>query len=150
VAGATWENTVRAKFTGLPAGTPLYYRFVAGTDISDIGRARTAPAAGSAVAQMKFAWFTCQDWSINHRGAMSLLALEELDFIVHVGDYVYETVGASFQAGAAEPAHTALALPDGTVPGSSTCRSTSATSRSTPPTRPTTTSASTATSSSAT
>ncbi|MEP6505744.1 MAG: alkaline phosphatase D family protein, partial [Betaproteobacteria bacterium] len=117
VARADWDHTVRAKVTGLPAATPLYYRFVAGIDVSEIGRAKTAPAAGSAVAQMKFAWFTCQDWSINHWGAMSLLAQEELDFVVHVGDYIYETVGASFQAGAAEPAHAALALPDGTALG---------------------------------
>ncbi|MCK9685075.1 alkaline phosphatase D family protein [Scleromatobacter humisilvae] len=111
---ADWDNTLRAKITGLPANTPLYYRFVAGRDISPIGKTRTMPAATAAVAQAKFAWFTCQDWSINHWGAMSLLAAEpDLDFIVHVGDYVYETVGASFQVGAAEPAHTALALPDG-------------------------------------
>ena len=118
VASADWDNTVRAKITGLPSGTPLFYRFVAGRDISDVGSTKTAPAATASLAQMKFAWFTCQDWSINHWGAMSLLAAEELDFIVHVGDYIYETVGASFQAGAAEPAHTALTLPDGTALGS--------------------------------
>ena len=118
VASGDWDNTVRAKITGLPAGTPLYYRFVAGSDVSAVGRTKTAPAATAAVDQVRFAWFTCQDWSINHWGAMSLLAAEELDFIVHVGDYVYETVGASFQAGAAEPAHAALALPDGTTLGS--------------------------------
>ena len=117
VASATWDNTVRAKITGLPAATPLYYRFVAGTDVSAVGRSTTMPSAGATVAQLKFGWFTCQDWSINHWGAMSLLAAEDLDFLVHVGDYVYETVGASFQAGAAEPAHAALALPDGTTLG---------------------------------
>jgi alkaline phosphatase D len=111
---AQWDNTLRAKLTGLPANTPLYYRFVAGADVSPVGRAKTAPAATATVASAKFAWFTCQDWSVNHWGAMSLLAAEpDLDFIVHVGDYIYETVGASFQAGAAEPAHTALTLPDG-------------------------------------
>ena len=111
---AQWDNTLRAKITGLPANTPLYYRFVAGTDFSPVGNTKTMPAATATVAQAKFAWFTCQDWSINHWGAMSLLAAEpDLDFIVHVGDYIYETVGATFQIGAAEPAHTALTLPDG-------------------------------------
>lgn len=119
-ASSDWDNTVRAKITGLPANTPLYYRFIAGTDTSPVGRAKTAPAAAANVAQVKFGWFTCQDWSINHWGAMSLLAQEELDFLVHVGDYIYETVGASFQVGAAEPAHGALALPDGTTIGSAT------------------------------
>ncbi len=113
VASADWDNTVRAKITGLPPATPLFYRFVAGRDISDIGMTKTAPSATANLAQLKFAWFTCQDWSVNHWGAMSLMAAEDLDFIVHVGDYIYETVGASFQAGAAEPAHGALTLPDG-------------------------------------
>ena len=117
-ASSDWDNTLRAKITGLPANTPLYYRFIAGSDTSPVGRAKTAPAPGANVAQVRFGWFTCQDWSINHWGAMSLLAQEELDFLVHVGDYIYETVGASFQVGAAEPAHAALALPDGTAIGS--------------------------------
>jgi alkaline phosphatase D len=117
-ASSDWDNTLRAKITGLPADTPLYYRFIAGSDTSPVGRAKTAPAPGANVAQVRFGWFTCQDWSINHWGAMSLLAQEELDFLVHVGDYIYETVGASFQVGAAEPAHGALALPDGTAIGS--------------------------------
>jgi len=115
LASPSHDFTVRAKVTGLPAATPLYYRFVAGSDISPVGNAKTSPAAGAPVAQLKFAWVTCQDWSVNHWGAMSLLAAEELDFLVHVGDYIYETVGASFQAGQSEPAHGAIVFPDGTA-----------------------------------
>ena len=111
-ASAAWDHTVRAKVTGLTAATTLHYRFRAGSDVSPSGRTRTAPALDTAPAQMRFAWFTCQDWSVNHWGAMSLLAAEELDFVVHVGDYIYESIGASFQSGAAEPAHGAIVLPD--------------------------------------
>lgn len=113
-----FDFTVRAKVTALPSATPLYYRFIAGSDTSPVGTMKTAPANGTAVSQLKFGWFTCQDWSVNHWGAMSLLANEDLDFLVHLGDYIYESVGASFQAGAAESAHTALTLPDGTAVGS--------------------------------
>jgi alkaline phosphatase D len=112
-ASASFDFTVRAKITGLAAGSALYYRFVAGADASPTGSGKTAPAAASTPAQLRFAWFTCQDWSVNHWGAMSLLAAEELDFVVHVGDYIYETVNASFQAGAAEPAHGAISFPSG-------------------------------------
>lgn len=114
-ATATYDFTVRAKVTGLAPATRLYYRFVSGSDTSPVGTTRTAPAAGSANTQVKFAWFTCQDWSVNHWGAMALMAQEDLDFLVHVGDYIYETVGAAFQSGAAEPAHTAIKFPDGTT-----------------------------------
>ncbi len=44
---------------------------------------------------------------------MDLIAAEDIDFMVHLGDYIYETVGASFQTGVAEPAHTKITLPDG-------------------------------------
>ena len=114
LASETHDFTVRAKITGLPSATTLHYRFVAGHDASPVGRTKTAPADHAAPTQLKFAWFTCQDWNVNHWQAMSLLAAEELDFVVHVGDYVYETVGASFQSGAAEPAHGPISFPDGT------------------------------------
>ncbi|MBV5292259.1 MAG: alkaline phosphatase D family protein [Curvibacter lanceolatus] len=114
VASAAYDNTVRAKVTGLPAATPLYYRFLAGNDVSAVGVGKTAPASTATLAQLRFAWFTCQDWSVNHWAAMNLLVAEDLDFVVHLGDYIYETVGAAFQSGAAEPAHARISLPDGT------------------------------------
>jgi alkaline phosphatase D len=110
-----FDHTVRAKVTRLEANRIYHYRFVAGADASPVGRAKTAAHAGSAQTQLRFAWFTCQDWSVNHWGAMSLLAKEDLDFVVHLGDYIYETVGASFQTGRAEPAHGAITFPDGTT-----------------------------------
>ncbi|WP_085316475.1 alkaline phosphatase D family protein [Derxia lacustris] len=117
-AQSRYDFTVRHKVTGLVAGTRYWYRFVAGSDTSAIGRAKTAPAAASSPAQLRFAYFTCQDWTVNHWQAMSLMAAEDLDFVVHLGDYIYETIGQAFQSGAAEPAHTALSFPDGTALGS--------------------------------
>ncbi|HYD78612.1 MAG TPA: alkaline phosphatase D family protein [Paucimonas sp.] len=112
-ATATYDFTVRAKVTNLAPATRYYYRFVVGQDKSVTGTTKTAPAASASVAQMKFAWLTCQDWTVNHWGAMELLVNEDVDFLVHLGDYIYETVGASYQAGAAEPAHTRITLPHG-------------------------------------
>ncbi|ARP95662.1 alkaline phosphatase D family protein [Bordetella genomosp. 13] len=109
-----WDHTVRHKVTGLDAGTNYYYRFVAGDNASVIGRTRTAPADSAAVAQLRFAFISCQDWSVNHWAAFDEMLKEDLDFIVHLGDYVYETVDAAFQTGVVESAHGALTLPDGT------------------------------------
>ncbi|HEY0064583.1 MAG TPA: alkaline phosphatase D family protein [Telluria sp.] len=113
-----YDYTVRAKVTGLSAATKYFYRFVAGQDKTPVGETRTAPAPTSTPAQLRFAWLTCQDWSVNHWAAMDLIAAEELDFLVHLGDYIYESVGASFQGGVAEPAHTRLTLPNGSARGS--------------------------------
>jgi alkaline phosphatase D len=114
-ASDKFDFTVRAKVTGLNANSVYFYRFVADGDISPVGQTKTAPAAEATPTQINFAWMTCQDWSINHWGAMELLAAENLDFVVHLGDYIYETVGAGFQTGAAEPAHGKITLPNGIV-----------------------------------
>jgi len=119
-ADPTYDYTVRAKVTNLSPATRYWYRFVAGADTSAVGQAKTAPAAASTPAQLRFAWMTCQDWSINHWAAMELMAQDDVDFIVHLGDYIYETVGAAFQAGAAEAAHGKITLPNGTARGTAT------------------------------
>ncbi|MET3134107.1 alkaline phosphatase D [Oxalobacteraceae bacterium GrIS 1.11] len=116
-ATAQYDHTVRAKVINLTPATQYFYRFVAGQDISAIGQTKTAPAPTSTPAQLRFAWLTCQDWSVNHWAAMDLIAAEEIDFMVHLGDYIYETVGAKFQSGQAEPAHGAISLPDGLAQG---------------------------------
>ncbi|CAN7707309.1 alkaline phosphatase D family protein [Pseudoduganella sp. LjRoot289] len=114
-AQGQYDNTVRHKLTGLQPGTTYYYQFAAGEVRSNVARFKTAPAASASVAQLQFAYLTCQDWSINHWGALGHIAANEtLDFIVHLGDYIYETVGEAFQAGAVESRHDALVLPDGT------------------------------------
>jgi alkaline phosphatase D len=112
-AVADYDFTVRTKVTGLAAKTTYYYRFVAGSDISATGTTRTAAAANEAIPQLRFAWFVCQNWSANHWQAMSLLAAEtDLDFVVHLGDYIYEA-GFAAQPGTVEPAHLAITLPSG-------------------------------------
>ncbi|WP_034619016.1 alkaline phosphatase D family protein [Chitinibacter tainanensis] len=108
-----WDHSVRHKLSGLNGNTVYGYQFVAGTSRSLIGRAKTAAAANVALNQLKFAFLSCQDWSVNHWGAFDLLTKEELDFIVHLGDYIYETVGEAFQKGAVEATHPALKLPNG-------------------------------------
>jgi alkaline phosphatase D len=110
---AAYDFTVRAKVTELLPKTTYHYRFVAGDDMSVTGVARTAPEASEANSQVRFAWFTCQDWSVNHWQAMSLMAAEsDLDFVVHVGDYIYEAVRVA-GPGVAEAAHPLLRLPNG-------------------------------------
>lgn len=112
---AEFDNTLRHKVTGLQPGQVYFYQFIAGDVRSNVGRFKTAPAATADVAQLQFAYLTCQDWSINHWGALGHIAANEsLDFIVHLGDYIYETVGEAFQSGAVETRHDQLKLPDGT------------------------------------
>ncbi|MCO5975983.1 alkaline phosphatase D family protein [Ideonella oryzae] len=114
-AYADYDGTIRHKLTGLSPATTYYYQFTAGAVRSKVGRFKTAPASGAALDQLRFAFITCQDWSINHwAGYEHLVASEtDLDFFLHLGDYIYETVGADFQTGLVESRHAAMTLPEG-------------------------------------
>jgi alkaline phosphatase D len=111
---AKYDHTIRNRVSGLSPATTYYYQFSAGSVRSKVGRFRTAPAVDADVAQLNFAFISCQDWSVNHWAGFSCLLEEDIDFIVHLGDYIYETVGESFQTGAVESLHEVLSLPDGT------------------------------------
>ena len=122
-AKAVNDNSIRHKLTGLNPLTTYYYRFKAGTGISRIGRFKTAPAEGADVAELNFSFVSCQDWSVNHWAGMSALAKQDLDFLVHLGDYIYEAAGDSYQAEGVEGAHDKLMIPSNTLkPGSTTAR----------------------------
>ncbi|WP_082679890.1 alkaline phosphatase D family protein [Paucibacter sp. KCTC 42545] len=110
---ALYDNTLRHRIRGLQSGTTYYYQFTAGDSRSKVGRFKTAPAADADISNLKFAYMACQDWSVNHWAGLSSLVKEDIDFVVHLGDYIYEAVGADYQAGGVEAAHSALILPNG-------------------------------------
>lgn len=82
--------TVHVEATGLPAGTRLWYRFTAGSDGSPLGRTRTAPEG--VVESFTFAGMSCSSVFSGFFNAYQALADEDVDLVVHVGDYVYDTV----------------------------------------------------------
>ncbi len=110
-----YDHTLRHRITGLQPNTVYYYQFTAGDSRSRVGRFKTAPAVDADNSALNFAFISCQDWSVNHWAGMDALAQENIDFVVHLGDYIYEAVGADYQAGGVESAHAALALPNGTA-----------------------------------
>ncbi|MFM0646966.1 alkaline phosphatase D family protein [Paraburkholderia bryophila] len=122
-ATAQFGNTVRHKVQGLQPYQHYYYRFIAGGDVSPTGRTKTAPVAGMAgePSQVRFAYINCQSWTANHWEAMNLAAAEDdLDFIVNLGDYIYEL---TIPSGRTEAAHGPLTLPNGSsflIPGTTT------------------------------
>jgi alkaline phosphatase D len=95
---AEHDNAIKVKVTGLSARTTYYYRFIYEHDgetfISPVGRTKTAPAAGEDVP-VKFVFASCQDYVGRYYNAWSrLLQLDQdLDFILFLGDYIYETTG---------------------------------------------------------
>lgn len=104
-AKATFDRCAKAKITGLEPATTYYYRFVVtradGRYGSPVGRTRTAPAPDADVT-VRFAFVSCQDFNGRYYNTYRGLLGQELDFFVHLGDYIYETTGdPSFQGGGA-------------------------------------------------
>ncbi|MFD3522371.1 alkaline phosphatase D family protein [Streptomyces sp. NPDC058653] len=85
-----FDHSVRVEVPGLSSGRLYHYRFRAGTWISPVGRTRTAPAAGAAVGGLKLATLSCQAYYHGYFTAYKHLAAEDLDVVVHLGDYLYE------------------------------------------------------------
>lgn len=108
VAEARFDHCVKVRVTDLDSDQTYYYRFIyeryGYATSSRTGRTRTAPAAGSA-RDIRYATLSCQDYIGRYFNTLHKLLESEqdnLDFIVHLGDYIYETVGdSSFQSSSA-------------------------------------------------
>jgi alkaline phosphatase D len=75
---------------GLNPASDYFYRFLTPHDESPVGRTRTAPAAGASVAGLKFAFASCQKWDDGFYTPYRHMAEEDLQLVVHLGDYIYE------------------------------------------------------------
>ena len=84
-------HSVRVKVGGLQAATTYWYRFIAGDAISTVGRTKTAPAPEDPVRSLRFALASCQHYEAGQYTAYKDIANQELDFVLFVGDYIYET-----------------------------------------------------------
>lgn len=91
-------HSVHVELAGLEADRPYWYRFHAGGARSINGRARTLPAAGASPELLRFGVAGCQHYEDGYYTAYRQLAREELAFVYHYGDYIYE-----YRAGPTRP-----------------------------------------------
>ena len=90
VARIEVAHSVHVEIDGLEPGRDYFYRFRAGDAETAIGRARTLPPPGAAVAELRFAAAGCQQWEGGYYTAWRGVADDHLDFVFHYGDYIYE------------------------------------------------------------
>jgi alkaline phosphatase D len=90
IATPELAHSVHVDVGGLKPGRWYWYQFQVGNELSPIGRTRTAGAFFTPIQQLNFAFASCQDWQNGYYTAYRHLADEELDFVVHLGDYIYE------------------------------------------------------------
>jgi len=86
-----WAHSVHAEAAGLAPARDYFYRFRAGGVTSATGRTRTTPAAGAIAERLRFAFGSCQHYEQGYYTAYRHLAREDLDLVVHLGDYIYES-----------------------------------------------------------
>jgi alkaline phosphatase D len=88
-----WAHSVHVEVTGLEPGRWYFYRFIAGDEVSPVGRTRTAPASAELPQRLRFGLGSCQHFEYGYYSAHRHLLAEELDLMVFVGDYVYQGAG---------------------------------------------------------
>lgn len=99
VATRALGHSVHPEVHGLTPDRWYFYRFRAGPAVSPVGRTRTAPAPGQALARLRFAFASCQSWSSGYYTAYEHMSREDLDLVVHLGDYIYERAWLRGRAG---------------------------------------------------
>ena len=84
-------HSVHVDVAGLEPDRWYHYRFIAGGEASPIGRARTFPALGTPKDRLRFAFASCQHYGQGFFTAYEAMMGDDLDLILHLGDYIYES-----------------------------------------------------------
>ncbi|MFC6014994.1 alkaline phosphatase D family protein [Plantactinospora solaniradicis] len=93
--GTAWAlpqlaHSVHVEVDGLRPDGEFFYRFRYRHDVSPTGRTRTAPSAQAAGGSLAYAFASCQSWDSGYYPSYRHMAEEDLDLVLHLGDYVYE------------------------------------------------------------
>jgi alkaline phosphatase D len=91
LAAPELAHSVHVDVNGLQPARTYWYRFTAGGETSPVGRTRTAPEPTALNARMRFAFAACQQYEQGYYTAYRHMAREDLDLVVHLGDYIYES-----------------------------------------------------------
>ncbi|KAI0176326.1 PhoD-like phosphatase-domain-containing protein [Hypoxylon sp. FL1284] len=87
------DYTVKVEATGLQPFTTYNYQFtICGSNkTSPVGRTKTAPPVDGNVSELRFAVFSCSNYPNGYFNAYGNAARkDEQDYILHLGDYIYE------------------------------------------------------------
>ena len=83
-------HSVHAEVQGLQPDRTYFYRFIVGAAASPTGRTKTLAAANANTDRLRLAYASCQQWGNGYYSAYRHMANEELDFVLFLGDYIYE------------------------------------------------------------
>lgn len=119
-----FDHTVKVDVRGLQPGTTYFYRFTvvdgpAAGQHSRIGRTRTAPALGTDPGRVRFGVCSCANYEAGYfRGYREMADRDDLEFVLHLGDYTYEYESKGYvgtydtQVRTVQPANRTVSLAD--------------------------------------
>ncbi|WP_041796414.1 alkaline phosphatase D family protein [Modestobacter italicus] len=85
------DHTVKVVVSGLDPYTRWWYRFTAGGETSPVGRTQTAPDEPGMTHALRLAFVSCSNWTGGYFTAYrGIAARDDLDLVLHLGDYLYE------------------------------------------------------------
>lgn len=91
-------HSVHVELEGLSPGKAFFYRFTLGGRgqdwVSPVGRARTLAAADAPLDRLRLAYASCQRWEHGYYAAWRHLVADQPEFVLFLGDYIYEYPGA--------------------------------------------------------
>ena len=105
---ASKDFTVKLDLQDLKPASEYFYRFVSGNQVSSVGRTKTLPQGQ--VDKVKFAVFSCANYPAGYFNVyQDASKVEELDAVLHLGDYLYEYPMGGYATENAEQIGRALA-----------------------------------------
>jgi alkaline phosphatase D len=105
VATPVFAHSVHVEIDGLEPGREYWYRFIASTHKSPIGRTKTLPHRDSGLDSFRF----ITNYTHGYFVAYEHMIRDEPDFIIHLGDYFYDTsFGETFRKHETEKAPVSL------------------------------------------
>lgn len=115
---ARQDYTLKVDVQGLQPATTYYYRFTLGKLFSPTGTTKTLPVGD--ISEVKLGVVSCSNYSFGYFNVYRLLAEhDDLDAIVHLGDYLYEYEVGGYDSSHAErmgrvafPRHEVVTLND--------------------------------------
>ena len=101
--GGFRDHTVKVEADRLDPATDYWYRFTCRGVRSPVGRTRTAPAPRARVRSLRWGVVSCSNLQAGWFSAYRHLAdRDDLDLILHLGDYLYEYAPGEYGYGNAE------------------------------------------------
>jgi len=97
------DGCAKVLAEGLAPGGTYWYRFLADGGVSSpVGRTRTTAAARTTPGAVRFAVGSCQSYAAGYYPAWRAVSQLDLDAVIHLGDYIYESTGGGPLGGVRE------------------------------------------------